>query len=124
MDIAHQLATLRAQPPGELLKTANRYLPPVATLILLAVVAYLAAQLTWRLVPTRADAAPLPPIAAPATGGGTGGAIDASRIVNRHAFGVAAPQETTKPEVRPDAPVTTQPLKLTGINYETTENGK
>src|SRR5690606_1850651 len=69
MDIAHQLAALRAQPPAELLKSVNRYLPPVVTLILLAAVAYLAAQLTWRLVPTQADAAPLPPIAAPAAGG-------------------------------------------------------
>lgn len=117
MDIAHQLAKLRAQPPGELLKSANRYLPPVVTLILLAVVAYLAAQLTWRLVPTPADAAPLPPIAAQAGGGtsGGGGGIDADRIVNRHFFGIAAPPES-KPEVRvSEAPVTTQPLKLLGI---------
>lgn len=117
MDIAHQLATLRAQPPGELLKSANRYLPPVVTLVLLAVVAYLAAQLTWRLVPTPADAAPLPPIAAPGASGGTGGTVDADRIVSRHPFGIAAAVEA-KPEVRvSDAPVTTQPLKLTGIVY-------
>lgn len=125
MDIAHQLAALRAQPPAELLKSVNRYLPPVVTLILLAAVAYLAAQLTWRLVPTQADAAPLPPIAAPAAGGaGGGGSIDASRIVNRHPFGIAAPPET-KPEVRvSDAPVTTQPLKLHGtVTEDEAEDG-
>ena len=35
MDISHQLAALRAQPSAELLKSANRYLPPAVTLVLI-----------------------------------------------------------------------------------------
>jgi general secretion pathway protein C len=115
MDIAHQLATLRAQPSGELLKSANRYLPPAVTLVLLAVVAYLAAQLTWRLVPTP-SAAPLAAIATPGVAGGpSGGAFAAQEIVARHPFGVAALQDTRPSIPISNAPETTQPLKLMGV---------
>lgn len=113
MDFAQQLAGMRAQSPEQWLKMANRYLVPVLNLALLVIVAYLAAQLTWRLVPASTVAGPLPAISVAAASQNADDTFDAARIVNRHLFGAAPrPEQVVAAPVVDEAPETTLPLRL------------
>src|SRR4029077_10593004 len=51
MDLSKYLGQWKEQSPEQWLRTANRYLPPGATAILVLAIAYQLAALTWLLVP-------------------------------------------------------------------------
>lgn len=52
MDLAKNLAQWRDQPPEQWIAAANRYLPPVVVGVLVLLIAFKAADLTWRLLDT------------------------------------------------------------------------
>jgi general secretion pathway protein C len=114
MDVAKRLADWRDQPPEQWFGTANRYLPPGITGVLVVAIAYQLATLTWTLVP--AGTAPVAPAARTADGDGSGApATDYSILTSSHLFGEAAehPEIALAPVL--DAPDTTLSLTLTGI---------
>ena len=90
MDVAKRLAEWRDQPPEQWFTTANRYLPPGVTAVLVIAIAYQLSTLTWTLVPGSM------PVAAPAPrsvdAGGAAPASDYSVLTNSHLFGEAAEQ--------------------------------
>jgi general secretion pathway protein C len=127
MDVANRLARWKDHPPEKWLKTANRVLPPIVTGILVLLIAYQLAGLTWRVMPGAQFSAPAPEVAQP--GGGSvdaGSRPDYARLSAGHLFG-AAPEVTSEPVVQEvvDAPDTTLNLELTGIvAREATEVGQ
>jgi len=113
MDVAKRLADWRDQPPEQWFASANRYLPPVVTGVLVIAIAYQLATLTWTLVPGSTPVA----AAAPRSGGAaaTVPTTDYSVLTNSKLFGEAAaqPEVVIAPVV--DAPDTTLSLTLKGI---------
>jgi general secretion pathway protein C len=130
MDVATRLARWKEHPPEQWLKSANRVLPPVVTGVLVLVIAYQLAGLTWRLVPGPAADAPPPEVSIQSTGSATAapGAQSYERIAQAHLFGAApaagaAPEPVVQDVV--DAPDTTLNLELTGIvSHEVSEVGQ
>jgi len=55
MDLAKNLAQWRDQSPEHWIALANRYLPPIAVAILVLLLAFKAADLTWTLLDSRVD---------------------------------------------------------------------
>jgi general secretion pathway protein C len=119
MDVAKLVAKWKEQPPEQWLGTANRYLPPGVTAVLVLAIAYQLATLTWALVPgaTIGTAAVVPaaPAKGPASGNDSLGNYGA--LSSTHLFGEAPKQSTTPApqEEVVDAPDTTLSLMLTGI---------
>jgi general secretion pathway protein C len=113
MDVAKRLANFRDQPPEQWFNTANRYLPPGITGVLVIAIAYQLATLTWTLVPGSTPAAV--PLSRSADTGGTAPTSDYSVLTNSHLFGEAAeqPAQVVTPVI--DAPDTTLSLTLKGI---------
>ncbi|HET7132671.1 MAG TPA: type II secretion system protein GspC, partial [Gammaproteobacteria bacterium] len=119
MDVAKLLARWREQPPEQWLGTANRYLPPSVTAVLVIAIAYQLADLTWALVPAAGSGAT---IVVPAASNSPSkpsdqGLGDYAALSSAHLFGEAA-KESTAAAVQPavvDAPDTTLSLTLTGI---------
>ena len=70
MDVANRLARLQERTPDQWLGAANTVLPAAATVILLVVLAWRVADLTWSIVPGERADAPFPEVTAfvPATG--------------------------------------------------------
>jgi general secretion pathway protein C len=61
MDLAKVFAEWRNQPPEQWLAQVNRVLPPIAVSVLVIVLAFQAAGLTWRLLDRPAEQDELPP---------------------------------------------------------------
>jgi general secretion pathway protein C len=117
MDLASRLAHLRDQTPEHWVRTANRVLPPGVTAILVIVIAYQLAVLTWQLVPGTTLQSTIPTPAMP-IGSETAAErpIDFTALKESHLFG-EAPVAPVEPSVEAvvDAPDTTLSLRLTGI---------
>jgi general secretion pathway protein C len=113
MDVAKRLTEWRDQPPEQWFSTANRYLPPGVTAVLVIAIAYQLATLTWALAPGSAPVAAAAP--APVETGGDAPASDYSVLLNSHLFGEAAEQPAVAVAPVADAPDTTLSLTLRGI---------
>lgn len=129
MDVATRLARWKDQPPEQWLKSANRVLPPVLTGVLVIVIAYQLAGLTWRLVPGPSPSAPAPEVGVPtaAAAPSAAGPTSYERIASAHLFGAAPEQGAAPTPVQQvvDAPDTTLNLELTGIvSHEVSEVGQ
>jgi general secretion pathway protein C len=113
MDVAKRLTEWRDQPPEQWFSTANRYLPPGVTAVLVIAIAYQLATLTWALVPGSAPVATAAP--SPVETGRDAPASDYSVLLNSHLFGEAAEQSAVVVAPVADAPDTTLSLTLRGI---------
>jgi general secretion pathway protein C len=113
MDVAKRLADWKDQPPEQWFTAINRYLPPIATALIVIAIAYQLAQLTWTLVPGSASAAA--PAARPATDDNAAPSTDLSGLTDSHLFGEAAEQAAPVVTEVIDAPETTLSLTLKGI---------
>jgi general secretion pathway protein C len=112
MDVATRLADWRERPPEQWLATANRYLPPGFTAVLVIAIAYQLATLTWTLVPGST------PTGAPAvqrSNPGVEASRDFSALTDSHLFGEADQRAIQVVPAVVDAPDTTLSLTLTGI---------
>jgi len=99
MDLAKSLAQWRSQPPEQWLAQANRALPPIAAVVLVVLIAFQAAGLTWRLLDTPtvpAELAPAQPVRNTIASAPAQGAFDT--LANWQPFG------------RPPEPTTQQPV--------------
>jgi general secretion pathway protein C len=115
MDLAKHLGHWKEKSPEHWVRTANRYLPPGVTAILVLAIAYQLATLTWVLAPGAA------PLAVPATRApGTAGTIekpvtDYEALKTTHPWGEATKDPEPVVENVTDAPDTTLSLDLKGI---------
>ncbi|WP_028007838.1 type II secretion system protein GspC [Solimonas flava] len=104
---------------GRLYEQHGRKLPPLAVLLLVVAVAYLAAQLVWALMPVpeaaRWQAPPLPP---PATSARAETNVQA--LADAHLFGAYQPAPSAQNAA--EAPDTRLSLTLLGILSATAEN--
>lgn len=116
MDLAKQLGQWTEQSPEQWIRTANRFLPPGVTAILVLAIAYQLATLTWLLVPggtplvsaaTRAASAPASPTEQPTA--------DTGALATTHLFGEPPKEPEPVVENVADAPDTTLSLDLKGI---------
>ena len=118
MDVAKHLSAWREQSPEQWLGTANRFLPPVVTSILVVGIAYQLSALTWALTgatDVSAVATPTTPVAPRSV---TKASSDFGSLSDSHLFG-EAPKGTAAvvlPAVT-DAPDTTLALTLSGILF-------
>jgi general secretion pathway protein C len=118
MDLAKNLAQWRDRSPEQWIALANRYLPPIVVGVLVLLIAFKAADLTWGLLdsPTVADEVPPAVRVALADRPAAGpGSFEALR--GWEPFG-KAPDEaaaTIPAEVVLDAPETTLNLTLAGV---------
>ena len=125
MDFATRLLQWRQFAPEQWAKAANRYLPPAVSAVLVLVLAWQAARLTWALIPgVPADAPPpvlspgAPEQSAPATQ-----AIDITRIMDSDLFGAVASEPVAPVAVSVlEAPETTLNLQLKATVADTVEN--
>ena len=113
MDVAKRLSEWRDQPPEQWFSSANRYLPPSLTVVLVIAIAYQLATLTWKLVPGSTPVAEAAPRALGA--GGVAPTSDYSVLTNSRLFGEAAEQPAVAAAPVVDAPDTTLSLTLKGI---------
>ncbi len=115
MDVAKRLSEWRDQPPEQWFSTANRYLPPGITTVLVIAIAYQLATLTWTLVPGSTPVAA--PVPRPLEAGGGAPSSDYSVLLNPDLdlFGVEAEQSEVVVAPVADAPDTTLSLTLKGI---------
>ncbi len=117
MDIANRLDHWKELPPDQWLGVANRFLPPAATAILVLVIAYRLAEMTWIVIPGQRPDSPAPEIA-PTGASSTSLIVGATfeLLANSHLFGVASEQVSlVAPEDIVDAPDTTLNLELFGV---------
>ena len=113
MDVAKRLSEWRDQPPEQWFSTANRYLPPGITTVLVIAIAYQLATLTWTLVPGSTPVAA--PVPRPAEARGGAPSSDYSVLVNSDLFGPEAENSAVVVVPVEDAPDTTLSLTLKGI---------
>tara|TARA_R110002096_G_scaffold22547_8_gene72325 strand:+ start:26030 stop:26950 length:921 start_codon:yes stop_codon:yes gene_type:complete len=72
------------------LDAVNRYLPPLISLLLVALIAWQAAQMVWLLVPGTSAGTPVPlPAAIPGNNSASSISSDVSTIASAHMFGIA-----------------------------------
>ncbi len=119
MDAIKRLARMPSGSPEQWMASASRHVPPVVTAILVIVIAYQAASLTWTLLPGDAADQRQPVVAAP-TGADTRttstASADLSALSGAHLFGRAEAQPDQPPPAAViDAPDTTLNLRLTGV---------
>jgi general secretion pathway protein C len=129
MEAAYSISRLKEISPQQWVKLGNRYLPPAATAVLVVAIAYVAAQITWTVLPGPPTDAPLPEIATgrlAATGSASTPSLD--RLMGSHLFGEAPARDAAEQVVAQgvvDAPDTTLNLQLTGIvSREVSEVGQ
>jgi general secretion pathway protein C len=113
MDVAKRLSEWRDQPPEQWFSTANRYLPPGITTVLVIAIAYQLATLTWTLVPGSTPVAA--PVPRSVEAGGGAPASDYRALLNSDLFGPEAEQSAVVVAPVEDAPDTTLSLTLKGI---------
>ncbi len=124
MDIANRLAHWKELPPDQWLGVTNRFLPPAATAILVLVIAYRLAAMTWLVIPGQRPDSP-PPEIAPTGASSTPSIVGATfeLLANSHLFGVAPEQESPFVlEEFIDAPDTTLNLELFGVQTRETSD--
>ena len=110
MDVAKRLVDWAEQPPEQWLNVVNKYLLPAVTAVLVVLIAYQLAGVTWSLVPGGAPALAARPVASkPAER-----PADLSKLTNSHLFGEARAEAAPVVETV-DAPDTSLSLSLTGI---------
>ena len=119
MDVAKRITQWKDQSPEQWLKSANRYLPPGATAVLVVAIAFQLSVLTWRVLPggTVTASGPIPTVGASDGSGGTKRPTDFGQLKESHLFGAAPAQPAPVVEEVVDAPDTTLSLRLTGIVY-------
>lgn len=121
MDVAkRRLTQWKEQSPEQWLATANKYLPPGVTAILVLAIAYQLAGLTWAVVPGSTGTAVLPLASPPGAAGNRAASAggDFSALLGSHLFGEPPPQAEQSPVVQEtvvDAPDTTLSLELKGV---------
>ena len=126
MNLPTVLLQWKERPIGQWVGAGNRFLPQLATAVLVIAIAYQAAKLTWALMPREQLDVPLPVLSAPTTPAErvATGSLDLGAILDRRLFGEA---DATPPPVVTtvvDAPDTTLSLELTGVvASEDTETG-
>jgi len=115
MDLAKHLGHWKEQSPEQWARSANRYLPPGVTAILVLAIAYQLATLTWVLAPGAPPAA-LPTTRAPSAPGSTEQpASDYEALRTTHPWGEPSKEPVPVVESVTDAPDTTLSLDLKGI---------
>ena len=105
MDLATHILRLRHYSPGQWAQTANSYLAPAVSVVLILALAYQLAKLTWALVPGAPVDAP-PPVVNPGSAELSEPhtqAVDIARIIGSHLFGEISAE--------PVAPVTVSVLQ-------------
>jgi general secretion pathway protein C len=120
MDLAKNFAHWRDQSPEQWIAQANRYLPPIVVGVLVLLIAFKAADLTWRLLdsPTADESVPA---AVRTTATGPGRTADSGAYETLRAwepFGHPPDESAQTPipaEVVLDAPDTTLNLTLNGL---------
>ena len=111
MNVAKRLAEWRDRPPEEWFTTANHYLPPGITAILVIAIAYQLATLTWTLVPGST-----PAVTQVSRSPGSGSAppkTDYGALKGLYGEAAEQPEVAAAPVL--DAPDTTLSLTLRGI---------
>lgn len=116
MDLAKNLVHWREQSPEQWIALGNRYLPRIAVGLLVLLIAFNAADLTWRLLdsPATQDVVPVATRTEVATNGTIAGNYEA--LTAWEPFG-SAPDENAEPisaDLLLDAPETTLSLTLAG----------
>ena len=115
MDLAKHLGHWKEQSPEQWARSANRYLPPGVTAILVLAIAYQLATLTWVLAPGAPPTA-LPTTRAPSAPGSTEQpASDYEALRTTHPWGEPSKEPVPVVESVTDAPDTTLSLDLKGI---------
>lgn len=125
MDFAARFLQWRPTAPERWAQTANRYVPPAVSVLLVLALAYQAARLTWALIPGTPPDAPPPVVnpGAPVVSGPTTQAVDITRIMDSHLFGEVSSEPATPVEVSVlEAPETTLNLRLKATVSDTAEN--
>ncbi len=111
MDVAKRLADWTEQPPEQWLNVVNKYLPPVVTAVLVVLIAYQLAGITWSVVPGAAPTLATRPVASKPTQQ----PADLGKLTDSHLFGEARATEAAPVVETVDAPDTSLSLSLTGI---------
>ena len=102
MDVAKRLVDWTEQPPEQWLNVVNKYLPPAVTAVLVVLIAYQLANITWSVVP----GAPPTLAARPVASKSAQPPADLGKLTDSHLFGEARAE--TAPVVETvDAPDTT-----------------
>ncbi len=125
MDLATRLLQWKEHPPEQWARAANRYLPQVASGLLILALAYQAAQLTWALVPGAPVDAPPPVVSPPSSGTPAvdgAGDVDLTRTIQGHLFGEATSGPAPVVEDVVDAPDTTLSLQLQAVVADPVDN--
>lgn len=118
MDVGKRIAQLRDQPPEQLIKVANRYLPTAVTGVLVVAIAYQLAMLTWRVLPGATTSGPVPTIVeSDSSASVTQQSFDSGTLKQSHLFGEAPVVTAAATQTVVDAPDTSLSLRLTGIVY-------
>lgn len=118
MNVAKTLSLWKERSPEQWLRDINRFAPTAVTGVLVLLIAYQLATITWTIVPGRTFDLPAPAVAQPVAAASSGRpAADFSVLAGSHLFGeAAAPDETPVPvQTELDAPDTTLSLRLTGV---------
>ena len=127
MDIATRLLQWRDLPPARWAKTTNRYLPQVACVVLVLILAHELTQLTWAFLTIGAPNIRQPMANTPTTllasSSQTQSMVDVAQIVEKHLFGQtteefeASIQGMASPAVDNilDVPDTSLSLQLKGV---------
>ncbi len=122
MDVANRLARLQERTPEQWLRAANTVLPAAATAILLVVLAWRVADLTWSIVPGERADDPYPEVAAFVPVTGTANPIPPvtlDALSEAHLFGEPAlppaDAEASAAVAAADAPDTMLNLVLAGV---------
>lgn len=119
-EIVKRLALFEDPSVEKSIATANRFLPPAVTALLVVAIAYQLAVLTWRVVPGGGSSGAIPTVAAPDSSPAAPirRATDFTRLKDSHLFGAAPAQPAIAVQAAVlDAPDTTLSLRLTGIVY-------
>ena len=111
MDLTSQVARLKDQSPEQWARAANRLFVPGLTFILVVVLAYQFAGLTWSVVPAPYLAI-LPPVMPDGSRISRDRSIDLSPLIDSDLFGEEAVAPVAPAAI--DAPDTTLSLKLHG----------
>jgi general secretion pathway protein C len=118
MNVAKTLSYWKEQPPERWLRDVNRFAPMAVTAVLVLLIAYQLATITWTVVPGESFDRPTPVVARPTASALSGrSAADYTALAGAHLFGEAAgPNETPVPaQLEVDAPDTTLSIRLTGV---------
>ena len=126
MDLATRLLQWRQFAPEQWARTANRYLPPAVSAVLVLTLAWQAARLTWALIPGLPADAPPPAVTPVMPDPSTVSAqtVDIERIMDSALFGEISTRSAPVPDAVSvlEAPDTALNLQLKATVADTTEN--